>query len=217
MVLEDFDDIEFKRNFRVSKGIFSKLEEIYENSNNVSTNNHGLPCTSTESQILQFLWFAGNKSVIRDVASRFDVAESTCHLIINNIIDFLNDISSQVIKFPKTEEEKAAIAEKFQEIAGFPGIIGAINGSYITIRTPAHKVKSTYVNRHDQTALTLQGVSGKVHVSSLFKMSFIYNEIRTICGENWHLIGDAAYGIKKWLLVPYRDYGNLSEEEKKKY
>ncbi|XP_051167341.1 putative nuclease HARBI1 [Leptopilina boulardi] len=143
-------------------------------------------------------------------------------------MNFLIDIAPQIIKFPRSEQEKTAGAEKFEEIADFPGIIGAIDGSYIPKRTPADKVKSTYVNRHDQTALSLQGIcdaekkfidvftgiSDKVHDSTLFKMSFIYYEIVAICGEKWHLIGDAAYGIRKWLLVPYRYYGNMSQEQK---
>ena len=41
---------------------------------------------------------------------------------------------------------------------GIPDCIGAIDGSFIPIRTPAHKSRTDYVNRHDQISLTLQGI-----------------------------------------------------------
>jgi len=40
-------------------------------------------------------------------------------------------------------------------------------------------------------------------------LSFLSDEIQNI-SENYHLLGDAAYPLKKYLLTPYRDYGNLT-------
>jgi hypothetical protein len=114
------------------------------------------------------------------------------------------------------------------QINGFPGILGCIDGTYIPIRTPAHKIKSTYVNRHDMPSLTLQaicdakmrfldvftGPPSKVHDARVFKLSFISNMLPNICGNEWHLLGDAAYPLKKYLITPYRDYGNLTENKR---
>lgn len=44
------------------------------------------------------------------------------------------------------------------QISGFVDTIGYIDGTYVPIRTPAHKIKNTYVNRHDQPSLVLQGI-----------------------------------------------------------
>jgi len=35
--------------------------------------------------------------------------------------------------------------------------------------------------------------------------------------EDSHLLGDAAYGIQKYLMVPFRDNGHLRETEIIKY
>ncbi|CAL1685198.1 unnamed protein product [Lasius platythorax] len=86
------------------------------------------------------------------------MAESTFHLVCDNIMDFLNNLAGSVIKFPETIEEKTEISKRFENINGFPGILGCIDGTYIPIRTPAHKIKSTYVNRHDMPSLTLQAI-----------------------------------------------------------
>lgn len=114
------------------------------------------------------------------------------------------------------------------QASGFPGVIGCIDGTYIPIRTPAHKIKSTYVNRHDSTSITLQGICNankefldvfvgcpsKIHDSRVFKLSFIYNDLPTHCDKKWHLLGDAAYPLCDWLLTPYRDYGNLTPQQR---
>lgn len=96
------------------------------------------------------------------------------------------------------------------------------------IRTPTHKIKSTYVNRHDMPSLTLQaicdankkfldvftGPPSKVHDARVFKLSFISETLPDICGDEWHVLGDAAYPLKKYLITPYRDYGNLTQEQR---
>lgn len=96
------------------------------------------------------------------------------------------------------------------------------------IRTPIHKIKSTYVNRHDMPSLTLQGICdanrmfldvftgppSKVHDARIFKLSFISAMLPDICGDEWHILGDAAYPLKKYLITPYRDYGTLTEEKR---
>lgn len=103
----------------------------------------------------------------------------------------------------------------------------------IVIRTPANKIKSTYTNRHDVPAITLQaicdyerrfidiftGIPGKVHDSRVLKMSPISSQLQNICCENagenkYHIIGDGAYPIRPWLLTPFKDYGTLTQEQK---
>ena len=106
--------------------------------------------------------------------------------------------------------------------------MSCIDGSYISIRNPAHKTKSTYVNRHDATSITLQGicdsklrfldvftgVPSKIHDARVFRMSFISKDIENICQSKYHLLGDAAYPIRDYLITPFRDYGQLREAEK---
>lgn len=109
------------------------------------------------------------------------------------------------------------------QICGFPGVLGCIDGTYIKIRTPAKKIKSTYINRHHYPSLTLQavcdanklfldvftGTPSKIHDARVFQLSFLSTEIQNMA-DFFHLISDAAYPLRKYLLTPYRDYGNLT-------
>ncbi|KAJ8951779.1 hypothetical protein NQ314_007635 [Rhamnusium bicolor] len=112
-------------------------------------------------------------------------------------------------------------------VSNFPDVIGCIDGTSINIQTPAHKIKSTYCNRHDIPSITLQaicdsnkkfidvftGAPGKIHDARVYKLSFISKKIPQLCGAKYHLLGDGAYSLRKWLITPYRDYGNLSASE----
>jgi hypothetical protein len=63
------------------------------------------------------------------------------------------------------------------------------------------------------------GWPGSVHDSRVLKHSPLFtsaseNKERMFPG-NIHLIGDAAYGLSEWLMTPFKDFGNLSADQKR--
>ncbi|XP_071636126.1 putative nuclease HARBI1 isoform X2 [Temnothorax longispinosus] len=225
VTVREYSNNEFQRHFRLTKDTAYKLIEKYEQSSCPPLNNHGgIERKSPEEDVLVFLWFAGNKESLRCVATLFGIFLRTVFYQCNRVMKYLTEIAGQVIKFPDDLDEEA---RSFEEIAGFPGVIGCIDGSYINIKTPAHKIASTYANRHDKTSITLQaicdakrkfidvftGVPGKVHDARVFKLSDVKQKLPQICGKNYHILGDSAYPIREWLLVPFKNYGNLREME----
>lgn len=113
-------------------------------------------------------------------------------------------------------------------MSGVPGVIGCIDGSYISIRCPAHKPRVTYVNRHDMISLTLQaicdhrrrfldvstGFPSKIHDGRVFQLSDISKRLPSLCDSGrYHILGDAAYPCRQFLITPYKDHGHLSDEQ----
>ncbi|KAH7970587.1 hypothetical protein HPB49_011451 [Dermacentor silvarum] len=116
-----------------------------------------------------------------------------------------------------------------EELSGVPGVIGCIDGTYINIRCPARKVRSTYINRHNDISMTLQAVCdhekrfldvtvgnpSKMHDAKTYRNSRLAARLPQICASgNYHILGDAAYPLRQYLLTPYRDYGKLTSQQK---
>lgn len=114
------------------------------------------------------------------------------------------------------------------QFAGFPNVIGCIDGTYIPVRCPVNKVRSTYINRHDQVSITMQGICdsnrrfqdvftgppSKVHDARVLKLSPVQEDLPTLCEINrYHILGDTAYPIREHLLTLYKNYGNMTADE----
>ncbi|XP_036339349.1 putative nuclease HARBI1 [Rhagoletis pomonella] len=229
-VLNLYTDREFKRNFRVERESAQYLIAKYESSSSYVRRNYrgGRPQATPSTHVLLFLWFCSNKTTIREVSNLFNMSYSSVHNVLNNVMSFLLEISPDIIKFPESDTEKEIIAHDFAAIYGFPNVLGCIAETYISTRAPKKTVRSTYINRHDTISVPMQGICdanlkfidvftgapSKVHESRLLKLSFISKKLPKLCLPKYHLLGDSAYPIRNFLLIPYMDYGNLTEQEK---
>ncbi|XP_037509110.1 putative nuclease HARBI1 [Rhipicephalus sanguineus] len=226
-VVRMYSDKEFRRNFRLPRmSSYALIERFSQSSFYPSNQRHGgSPAKTAEEHILSFLWYAANKASMREVSVLFDMAESTLLAIINRVLDFMCSVAPGVIYFPKNKE---SVAREFEKVAGFPNVLGCIDGTCIPMRCPNNKVRSTYINRHHQVALTMQGICdnngrfqdvftgipSKIHDSRVLRLSTVNVDLPTICNINqYHLLGDAAYSIREHLLTPYKDYGVMTEAQ----
>nr|XP_037283958.1 protein ANTAGONIST OF LIKE HETEROCHROMATIN PROTEIN 1-like [Rhipicephalus microplus] len=169
--------------------------------------------------------YAANQTCMRDVASRLDMSESTVYRVLQRVVQFLMTLGPSVIKFPADLEN---LTSSFEKVSGMPAVIGCIDGSYVKIQCPDNKVASTYCNRHHYLSLTLQavcdhkrrfldaftGTSSKMHDSRVFSLSPLSKNIASVCQGRYHILGDAAYPLREYLLTPYRDYGAMNKQQK---
>ncbi|XP_066584830.1 putative nuclease HARBI1 [Prorops nasuta] len=212
----------FQSHFRMNKDTANILINIYENSEYCSKRKTAK--TATED-ILTFLWFAGNKDSMRGVVELFGCSIKTVFQRNLRVMNYLVSRAKHIIKFLRNLQERS---ERFKE-REFPGVIDCVDGTYINMRNPAHKNRSTYVNRHDLVSMLLQaicdenkkfldvftGVSSKIHDARAFKLSNISDTFSRICSNEYHILGDSAYPLRSYLLVPFKDYGNLTQNQRK--
>ncbi|KAG0426066.1 hypothetical protein HPB47_026798 [Ixodes persulcatus] len=122
------------------------------------------------------------------------------------------------------------IISGFEAKGGFPGVLGAIDGSHIVCKGLQGKNAQSYINRHGLPSVLLQAICdhearflhcsagdpGSVHDARMYRRS----ELPTILTADKfpfdsHLFGDGAYPLRQSLLVPYRNNGRLTEQHRK--
>jgi hypothetical protein len=122
------------------------------------------------------------------------------------------------IKMPRTR----------QEMCGMPGVVGAIDGTYIP--GPSDH-RSSYINRKGYPSMQLQVVCNSqltvsssipqnigwprsVHDARVYRNSLISETVSNLPHDK-PLHGDSAYPLKVNILVPFKDNGHLNRVEKK--
>ncbi|KAH7985850.1 hypothetical protein HPB52_025361 [Rhipicephalus sanguineus] len=118
------------------------------------------------------------------------MSESTLHEVVDRVADFLEAVAPKYLKMPLTEEEKQQTCVCFEAIAGFPKVLGAMDGTHIRTRCPNKKVRASFVDRHDTPTYTLQA-------------------------GRFHIIADAACPLREYIMTPYRDHGHMTGEKKR--
>jgi hypothetical protein len=177
--------------------------------------------------VLIALRYLGHPGNIRTLSDIFDVSDSSVTVCRNRVFSALvNNLKNRVIRWPQGPEQADIIA-KFQEKKGFPGVLGALDGTHIQIKAPQNNAQD-YINRKGYHSLVLQAVClpdmtmshcftgwpGSCHDSRVLRNSNLWEEGPIICGRN-HILGDGAYPLKPWLLTPYRDNGHLSARQRR--
>lgn len=225
---------EFKTFFRVSRVSVQKLQDHITEvccTENIS----GILCRhstggrvqiSLEDRLLMLLWYLASLDKYAAIADRFGVSESTASCAIRNLLQFVKEnLVQKMIVWP-SDDEMDEIEAMYNDLKGFPGVVGMIDATHIKIHRPAVR-GIDYYNRKNFYSVVLQavvredmrfvhvfaGFPGKVHDARVLKESPLYETGRSKCREG-HILGDSGYPNLPWLLTPFRDNGHLSEAQK---
>lgn len=100
-----------------------------------------------------------------------------------------------------------------------PGAIGCIGECYVSIHCPPHKVPLTNKNRYDSPSVTVQAVCdhkkkfldvtvgnpSRIHDSRIFRKTGLARKLLRVCTGDFHILGDATYPLRKFLLTPFHN------------
>ncbi|KAK7474793.1 hypothetical protein BaRGS_00033974 [Batillaria attramentaria] len=226
VVVPKYSDNQFKEHFRMYPDAFEVLCQWLAPY---------LPTEKTlshEKKLLATLWLLGNPESYRGVADRFGIHKGTLHHIVHRVCDVLVDRRDETIKWPHSQAELQHLAADFENACGFPGAVGAVDGTYIEIKGPVDHTRKSYVCRKGYTAMHLQVVSTRgllfldVHTGYVGSVAdsrvFRNSPLHTLLTSNdsklplaFHLLGDSAYPLSTYMMVPFRDNGHLTPVEVK--
>ncbi|XP_050301055.1 putative nuclease HARBI1 [Anthonomus grandis grandis] len=224
-IMPMYTEQEFLEHFKVPRLVVIELARDFQESEYYPKKDTGFLRIGAEKSICIFIWYASHEAAsFRDVSDRFNIAISTLHVLIHNVTYFLSNKSKEVICWP-TENEKVVIEQQFLEM-GFPGVLGAMDGSHVRIDQPKNDPES-YLNRKKFYSIQFQvvcdssrkirdvfiGFPGSVHDARVFNNSPLFHSLPEKCGEKV-ILADSAYPCLRNVLTPYKDNGNLSEIEK---
>lgn len=218
---------DFKRFFRVTRSTFdiihNKLAVYQELLPGWSGGRTPIPI---DKQLLMTLWYLSGKETLNRVADRFNVTESSVVRCRDRVFKvFCDHLKSKFIQWPEGYEQNKTI-DGFYQKSSFPSVIGAIDGTHIKIKAPVNHPE-TYVNRKGFHSVLLQAVCredmrfthivagwpGSCHDARVLRNCDLWNDGEAMC-RNAHIIGDAAYPLRTWLITPYRDNGHLTGQQK---
>ena len=140
-------------------------------------------------------------------------AASVCN-IVRSISTALCAIAQTYIKFPEPTDIPD-LASNFFDIAGMPGVIGCIDGSYINIISPGGDNAELYRSRKGRFAINLMAICdynlvfrniicswpGSVHDSRVFDNSRVCQLLEE-GNYSGYLLGDSGYPCRKYLMTP---------------
>ena len=110
-------------------------------------------------QLLIALRFYASGSFQAISADVYTVSKSTVSRIVHHVSNCLSRQARQFIKFPEEREDIRTTKEDFFfDIAGFPNILGAVDGSLVPIKSPGIEEEYNFICRKGYHAINVQGI-----------------------------------------------------------
>lgn len=180
---------------------------------------------STTSLILIALWLLTSQESLKCTADRFNVSEHLCRQAFNRLRDTIRLNKAFFISWPNKDRAKK-ITEEFNEYLvyenKFPNICGVIGCTDIPLSQEGKRDEKTTKIIKLQCVCDAKGefldsfVANETFVSnvSVFNQSI---KPRIESGDlyvapNSHLIGDKSYPIKRYLMVPFKEFRKTHEQ-----
>ncbi|GFW13287.1 putative nuclease HARBI1 [Trichonephila clavipes] len=223
-VFEELDDYEFQRRFQLTKQSVAELTLLIEEKLESKT-----PCNNALNpveQVLIALQFYAVSCMQLAIADLFDVSQTTVCRVVHRVSEAIASLLPDFIHLPVNREEYKTVSRKFFSIAGFPKVIGALDGTFVRIVSPGGDDAERFRCRKNYFALNVQTIvdsdlviwnvvarwPGSAHYSTVFNNSAACLSLKTnALYQDFHLLGDTGYACEKYLLIPFGNPRSLSE------
>ncbi|CAG2256750.1 HARBI1 [Mytilus edulis] len=181
---------------------------------------------SVELQVLIALRFYATGNFLQVLGDTVGIDKGTASRVVRKVSLALSELLPVYVKWP-SEDEKREIKNDFYKMAGFPGVIGCIDGTHVRIQRPSEN-EPAFINRKGYPSINVQAVCdskgrftnlvarwpGSTHDSHMLRTS----NLRTVLErdnnglQNGILLGDSGYACKPYLVTPYLRPSDQSQE-----
>ena len=152
--LEEYDSTQFLHRFRISKDSFCELLIILgDDMERPTKRSQSLSASLQLAITLRFYASGSFQTVIGDTCG---VSQASCCRVIHFVTQCICEHKRHFIKFPIRPDEVTDIMVGFHYIAGFPGVVGAIDGCHVRIANPGVSNSLRFMNRKGFYSLNCQ-------------------------------------------------------------
>ncbi|XP_041465700.1 putative nuclease HARBI1 [Lytechinus variegatus] len=211
---ELYDDRDFKMRYRFTKHTALYLINILEEDLSRNTDrNNPLPVVVQVMTALRFYAVGSFQIMHGDEAS---ISQPSVSRVIKKVSEAIARRKREFMRFPSTRDELETTQQQFYEYCGFPGVIGAIDGTHVYIRSPGGEQALFFLNRKNRYSVNVQVVCdhagkmtsivarwpGSTHDSRIFSESSLKQQLEARAeGTGW-LLGDSGYPCLPFLMTP---------------
>ncbi|XP_075062068.1 uncharacterized protein LOC142150776 [Mixophyes fleayi] len=238
--VETFEEQQWMQHFRMSRGTFNYVLDLITPAFSRKATNFGKPIPPCRRLSIVLWWYA-TPGEYRTISCLFGVGISTvCTLVHEVTTALLEALYHRFISLPQGQCLDDTIAGFLKR--GFPQCAGAIDGTHIPIIAPTDN-HADYYNRKGWHSIILQAVvdhnycftdvfigwPGRSHDARVLANSDLY-QIAEERQDGWlfprekstfvdgveipvHIIGDAAYPLRRWLMKGFTQQHHLSQEQ----
>nr|XP_034322684.1 putative nuclease HARBI1 [Crassostrea gigas] len=209
--LDAYNDLEIIQRYRLDRqSIISIIDLIKDRLERPTQRSVSLPVSL---QVFATLRFLGSGTQQRLIGDTLGISKSS---VCRSIEDVTNALSAslQNIKFPTSDIDLTRTKVGFHSIAGFPNVLGAIDGTHIAITAPSTD-EHLYICRKGYHSINVQAIvdadmkflsivskwPGSTHDAFVWANSSIARRFESGQVDGW-LLGDSGYPLRPWLLTP---------------
>ena len=151
---EPYTESEFQARYRFSPDSIGVLSDLLYNDLNRPTNrSHAIP---VDKQVKIALRFYASGSFLQVIGDTFGYDKSAISRVVHSVTDAICTRGAHFLRWP-SENERATIKQGFYNIARFPCVVGAVDGTHIRIQAPSVD-EYAFVNRKNYHSINVQGI-----------------------------------------------------------
>ncbi|XP_071487649.1 putative nuclease HARBI1 [Diadema antillarum] len=207
---DEYNDNELIERYRFNRaGILRITDDILPAITPVTNRGFPLPPVTKVCAALQF--FASGNFQLTD-GDTIRISQPSVSRCIAAVSDALTARVGNYVRLPP-QDDLNQNKDRFYRKAGFPGVVGLIDGTHIKIQAP-HENEDQFVNRKNYHSINVQIVCdpdskilhlnaawpGSTHDARILRESLLGERMRHIDG---YLLGDSGYPVKRWLMTPF--------------